>query len=322
MKRVLVVGFGSIGRRHFRHFHDLGCSPMDVFRTGRATMPDDETLKPDNIFYDFAEALKQKPDIVVIANPTALHMPFALDAINVGCNVLIEKPISDTSDGCDELADAAKRAGVIVGVAHNQRYHPLLRKLWEMIISGDPLGTPLMAHAHMGGYLPDWHPWEDYKQGYAARFDLGGGASLTNIHELDFILWLMGPATANAGVGMGLHPIETDVDEASAFVLRHESGAISAFTFSLAQKPQVRFTDISFTGGNVHLDLMAGVLELHFADGQTETVTTPDGWELDHTYRDQAADFIAAVDGNTGSFTTIEEAVAALRIALDRKESA
>jgi predicted dehydrogenase len=318
----LVVGFGSIGRRHFRRFRDLGCSAMDVFRTGKATMPDDPGLHPDHVYFDYDEALAQKPDIVVVANPTSMHVETTLKAVQAGCHVLIEKPISSSLDGCHELAAEATRSKVVVGIAHNQRYHPFLRYLREMITSGDPLGSPLMAHAHMGGYLPDWHPWEDYKEGYAARKELGGGSSLTNIHELDFILWLMGSATANAGVGMGLHPLGTDVDEASAFILKHESGAISALTFSLAHKPQRRTTDISFTGGNVHVDLIAGRMEIQFADGRTETVSPPDDWEIDHTYRDQAVDFIAAVNGNSGSFTTIEEAIVALRIALEREESA
>ncbi len=318
--RCLIVGFGSIGRRHFRHFRDLGCAPMDVFRTGKATMVDDDTLPPDNTYTDYAEALAQEPDIVVIANPTSLHIPFSMDAIKAGCNVLIEKPISDSLDGCVELAEAAASKGVVVGIAHNQRYHPLIQRIREMIASGLPLGQPLMAHAHMGGYLPDWHPWEDYKQGYAARKDLGGGASLTNIHELDFIIWLMGPTTDHAGVGMRLHPLETDVDEASAFIMTHESGAISALTLSLAHKPQRRTMDISFTGGNIHLDLLNGKLELQFADGGSETMIPPEGWEVDHTYRDQAADFMASVNGETGTFTSVTEAITALGIALERKE--
>ncbi|MCB2211505.1 Gfo/Idh/MocA family oxidoreductase [bacterium] len=323
MKRALVVGFGSIGRRHFRHFRNLGCSPMDVFRTGKATMPDDEELQPDNIYYDFDEALAQKPDVVVVANPTSLHVDAALKAVRAGCHVLVEKPISHNLDGCLDLAAEAVRHQCIVGIAHNQRYHPLIRRLKQMIETGDPLGTPLMAHAHMGGYLPDWHPWEDYKQGYAARQDLGGGSSLTNIHELDFILWLLGDAKVHAGVELGMHPLETDVDEASAFVLRHESGVISALTFSLAHKPQRRTTDISFTGGNAHLDLIAGELRLDFAANASEVIEPDDEWDMDDTYRDQAADFLAAVEGTTeGAFTKVDEAMAALTIALDRKGSA
>ncbi len=323
MKRALIVGFGSIGRRHFRHFRNLGCSPMDVFRTGKATMPDDEALQPDNIYYDFDEALAQKPDVVVIANPTSLHVDAALKAVRAGCHVLVEKPISHNLDGCLDLAAEAVRHQRIVGIAHNQRYHPLICRLKQMIETGDPLGKPLMAHAHMGGYLPDWHPWEDYKQGYAARRDLGGGSSLTNIHELDFILWLLGDATVHAGVELGTHPLETDVDEASAFVLRHESGVISALTFSLAHKPQRRTTDISFTGGNAHLDLIAGELRLDFAANASEVIEPDDEWDMDDTYRDQAADFLAAVEGTTeGAFTKVDEAMAALTIALDRKGSA
>ncbi len=313
---ILICGLGSIGRRHLRHFRALGCAPLWAWRTGKATLPDDGQPAPDAVFRDLAEALAQRPDVVVVANPTALHLETALAAVRAGCHVLIEKPLSHRLDGWEELAAEATRRERVVRVAQNLRFHPQLRRLREILTSGEPLGRPLLARAHIGGYLPDWHPWEDYRVSYAARRELGGGAALTNIHELDYLLWLLGPARRFSGLELPLHPLGTDVDEAAAFVLEHAGGALSVATLSLAHKPQVRTLELSCTGGNASLDLLTGHLRLAPADGAPREEPPPAGFSFDDTYRAQAADFLGAIRGQPSPAATLEEAAHALLIAL------
>lgn len=313
---VLICGLGSIGRRHLRHFRALGCAPLLAYRTGKATLPDDGQPAPDAVFHDLHEALARRPDMVVVANPTALHLETALAAVRAGCHVLIEKPLAHRLDGWEELAAEAARRDRVVRVAQNLRFHPQLRRLREMITTGEPLGRPLLARAHIGGYLPDWHPWEDYRVSYAARRELGGGAALTNIHELDYLLWQLGPARRFTGLELPLHPLGTDVDEATAFVLEHASGALSVATLSLAHKPQARTLEVSFTGGNALLDLLSGRLRLAWADGATREEAPPAGFTVDDTYRVQAADFLDAIAGQPSPAATLEEAAHALLIAL------
>ncbi len=69
--------------------------------------------------------------------------------------------------------------------------HPGLQKIEEWI-NQDKLGKIYSVQVDLGEYLPDWHPWEDYRQSYAARADQGGGVVLTLIHELDYLHWLFG----------------------------------------------------------------------------------------------------------------------------------
>ncbi|MBN1459926.1 MAG: Gfo/Idh/MocA family oxidoreductase [Armatimonadetes bacterium] len=321
-QRVLICGFGSIGRRHFRHFRDLGCAPVEVYSTGLGTMKDDQLLRPAAVYTDLSTALAARPDVVVVANPTAFHLPVAMAAVDAGCNVLIEKPLSHQLDGCAELSTLVSRRGVVAGVAQNLRFHPHLQTVRGWVQSREPLGEALVARAHIGGYLPDWHPWEDYHVSYAARRDLGGGASLTNIHEIDYLLWILGPPSAWCGLALGRHPLGTDVDEAASFVLRHKGGAVSTATLSLAHKPQSRTLDLSFAGGTVMLDFPAGTLAVRRADGTVDMAPTPQGFTVDETYRAQAADFLNATNGAPSSVATLGEAIEALRIALSWRNDA
>lgn len=316
---ILICGLGSIGRRHLRHFRALGCAPILAYRTGRATLPDDGQPAPDAVYLSLDEALAQSPAAVIVANPTSLHLETALAAVRAGCHVLIEKPLADRLDGWETLAEEASRRARVVKVAQNLRFHPQLQRLREWIAAGQPLGRVLLARAHIGGYLPDWHPWEDYRVSYAARRDLGGGAALTNIHELDYLTWLLGPARRFCGLELPVHPLGTDVDEAAAFLLEHASGALSSATLSLAHKPQSRTLELSFTGGNASLDLLTGALRVAFRDGAVREEPAPAGFTVDDTYRAQAADFLAALAGEPSAGATLPEAVHVLQIALSAR---
>jgi len=93
--KYLIAGLGSIGRRHMRNLIALGEKDIVLFRTRKATMPDDE-LAGFPVETDFTEALKKhKPDAVIVGNPTSMHLDIAIPAAEAGCAVLLEKPISN-----------------------------------------------------------------------------------------------------------------------------------------------------------------------------------------------------------------------------------
>jgi predicted dehydrogenase len=318
---LLICGLGSIGRRHLRHFRDLKVQRIDAYRTGKATLPDDNLLQPDQVFGDIDRALAERPAMVVVANPTALHIPTALKAVRAGCHVLVEKPLGHSLEGCRALASEARTRGVIVSVACNLRFHPCLVMLRRWVQTREPMGEPVMARAHFGSYLPDWHPWEDYRVSYAARRDLGGGAALTHIHEIDYMLWLLGPAQRTCGYSLRKNLLGTNVDEAAAIVIRHETGVLSSLTLSLIERPPSRTLELTFTKGIVNLDLTTGHWVARYSGGATFEGGPPEGFDFDNTYRDQAAAFLQAVVGQSPPSVAVNEAVAALKIALQAAES-
>jgi predicted dehydrogenase len=314
-RHILICGLGSIGRRHLRHFRALGIERIDAFRTGKARLPDDGQPVPDRVFSTLSEALAEHPQVVVVANPTSLHLATSLAAVMAGAHVLVEKPISDSTAGLDQLEEEAGARNLHVFVAYNLRFHPALQAVRQLVRSREPLGKPLLARIHFGTYLPDWHPWEDYRISYAARRDLGGGVTRTSSHELDYALWILGPVDQALGVASPRHPLGTDVDELSALLLRHTNGAISAITLSLAEKPASRGLEMEFERGTISVNLLAGSWAVHQATGETTEYRAHDGFQLDETYRDQAAAFLRSLDGHPQELATLAEGRQTLAIA-------
>lgn len=326
---LLICGLGSIGRRHLRHFRALGVRRIDALRSGLATLPDDGQPAPDHTYHALDEALAAQPEAVVVCQPTALHLPTARAAVDAGAHVLVEKPLHHRLDGCAELIERAAERGLVLAVGCNLRFHPLLGRIRRGLESGE-WGRPLLARAHFGAWLPDWHPWEDYREGYAARRDLGGGAALTHIHEIDYLLWLLGPAAASAGFSSPLRPLGTDVDETTVGVLHHHSGALSVLSLSLAQGPPSRSLHLVCEAATLELDLIACQLKIDpKINNPMDRPATPeppmadpfdiDPFDIDQTYRDQAEAFCRRIDPtNPGDPRLCDgpQALAALEIAL------
>ena len=187
--KFLIVGYGSIGRRHMRNLLALGEKDILLFRTRQSTLAEDE-LQGFVVETDLSKALAHRPDAVIIGNPTANHIEAALPAAKQGCHILIEKPVSHRLEDALEFKQVVEQSGTRVLVGFQFRFHPGLLKIKEILASGE-VGRPIDVRAHWGEYLPDWHPWEDYRKSYSARADLGGGAALTLSHPLDFLRWLL-----------------------------------------------------------------------------------------------------------------------------------
>jgi predicted dehydrogenase len=156
--KILIAGLGSIGRRHLRNLIALGEKDIVLLRSHRAAMPDDE-LAGYPVETDLAEALaRHQPEAVIVSNPSALHMQVAIPAAQAGCHILLEKPVSNSMTGLDELQQAAQTSGSRILVGFQYRYHPTLNRARELV-RAEALGRVLTVHAHWGEYLPDWHPW-------------------------------------------------------------------------------------------------------------------------------------------------------------------
>ena len=260
--KFLIAGLGSIGRRHFRNLRALGENDIVFLRSHKATLPEDE-LAGFPVETDVATALNNhRPDAVIVANPTALHLDIAIPAAEAGCHILLEKPISGSLEGVDLLEAAAKRSGSRILVGFQFRFHPTLKIAAELITSG-ALGKVLTIHAHWGEYIPNWHPWEDYRQSYAAHNELGGGVIRTLTHPLDYVRWLVGEVTEVRALNGHVSPLEMDAEDVAEIGLRFASSAIGGVHVNYVQRPACPPTGDCRTQGTLRWDNADGMLHFY-----------------------------------------------------------
>jgi predicted dehydrogenase len=325
--KFLIAGLGSIGRRHFRNLLALGEKDIVFLRTRKATLSDGE-LAGYPVETDIHEALKKhKPDAVIVANPTALHLDIAIPAAEAGCHILLEKPISDSLDRMEELQKAAQKSGSKILVGFQFRHHPTLNKARELIQT-NTLGKVLTVHAHWGEYLPQWHPWEDYRQSYAARADLGGGVIRTLTHPLDYLRYLIGAVDSLWSFNGHISTLELDVEDVAEIGLKFSNGAIGGVHLNYFQRPPVHRLEIVGTNGTLCWDNADGILRFDqmiapfesFSDNPpapvTQTFSPPEGFERNQLFVAQMRHFIETAQGESEPICTLEDGILALRLAL------
>jgi predicted dehydrogenase len=333
--KYLIAGLGSVGRRHMRNLIALGEKDIVLYRTRKATMPEDE-LAGYPVETDLLEALKKhKPDAVIVANPTSLHLQTAVPAAEAGCHILLEKPISGSLEEISQLESAVQKSGSKVLVAYQFRFHPGMLHAKKLISDGE-IGRVISAHVHFGEYLPAWHPWEDYRQGYAARADLGGGVVLTQCHSLDYLPWLVGKVKSVWGFTGKISDLEVDVEDTAEIGLRFESGALGNLHLDFNQQPPAHRFEIIGTKGTIKWDLSDGATRIYRASAESLAISTgrdikaggeweayplPEGWERNVMFLDQMKHFVDVVNGKAEPICPLEDGVRAMKLIFAVHES-
>lgn len=265
--KILIAGFGSIGRRHFQNLLSLGEKDILFYRSRKSTLPD-ETLSGFQVEKNLEKALAQKPDAVVVSNPTALHLDVAIPAARQGCHILLEKPISNSMDRIDELKKAVKVSGSRILVGFQFRYHPGLMQIKEWI-QQDKIGSIYYVRTHWGEYLPDWHPWEDYHDSYSARKELGGGVLLTLSHPIDYLRWIFGEFASVSAKKGGQNVLGIEVEEMVETTVRFQNGILGGMHLNYLQRPPEHFLEIIGSEGRISWNYLSGELKLYLTEDQT-----------------------------------------------------
>jgi len=318
--KFLIAGYGSIGRRHFQNLKALGQEDILFFRSGKGQL-EDKGLDGFIVETEIDAALRHKPDAVIISNPTALHMDVAIPAAKAGCHLLLEKPISHSMDDVEELQDAVAQSGSRVLVGFQLRYHPGLQKIAEWLSLGK-LGEPLFGYAHWGEYLPDWHPWEDYRKGYSARDDLGGGVVLTLSHPFDYLNWLLGPVETVSAATQLSTSLDIGVEDRADIVLKHSQGTQINVHLDYLQKPPSHTLELVLSKGMLRWDASNTQVQIYHSESEKwETVSLSEEFERNDLFLSQMSHFIEVVAGATPA-CTLADGILALEIALAVHESA
>jgi predicted dehydrogenase len=314
---LAVLGFGSIGRRHasIAREHGYDVRVFDPALTGAA--PDGLQLAGS------AEEALDGARVAIVASPTSVHLEQATLAIEHSCHVLVEKPLATHAAGADALLHAARERGQLLAVAMNLRFHPGPRGVHEVVHSG-AIGRPLLAHFTFGSYLPHWRPQDDYRTGYSARSELGGGVLLDVIHEIDYAVWILGTVDSVSAHVAHVSDLEVDVEDMATVQLHFTGGAVASMDLDYLDRSYRRGCRIVGSEGSVAWSWHEEHIVVYGRDGAEEVRPTPS--DVAPSYREQFAAFLSAVTrerpqlDDTG-LVTGSEALRVLRIVDAARES-
>lgn len=296
--KVLVVGLGSMGKRRVRCLRRLGVTDVTGFDPRAGRREEANTKYGIATLADWGEAKALPADCWIISTPPDTHIGYGLEAVARGISFFTEANVTDA-----RMAELSARLadGKVVGAPScTMRYYPGPRQIKELVGSG-AIGRALAFTYQSGQYLPDWHPWESYKDFYVSKRATGACREIVPF-ELCWLADLFGPVASLSCMKDRLGDLDADIDDIYQLLLRFESKVIGHLMVDVIARPAVRLFRLIGTAGTIEWDQSAQRLR-HFAAGSgswqecsLKSGTVEPGYvHGEEPYVEEMRDFLAAV---------------------------
>lgn len=247
--KVLLFGFGSIGRRHARILLEEG-HEVHVFRSGLGPSGNELGI-PEICRWESVDALQ--PEVAFIANPTHCHIETALACAERAIPMFIEKPIGASTQHLDHLLHLVREKRVPTYVAYVLRFHPEVIRLKKKLVGRTVRKSQFVARS----FFPDWRPGQHHLKSYSARHDTGGGALLEVSHEFDLVSYLVGPVRAVDGKLERRSHVTVDAEDYVEAIVRTDSGEVEVI-IDIASQGCERRIHVEVDDEIFEVDLMTG----------------------------------------------------------------
>lgn len=322
-ERIVVIGCGSIGKRHIRNLQTLGVKIILGYDPREDRCEEVRAKFQIETAKSIEEVWAWEPNVALVTTPTSLHASLALAAAKHHCHLFIEKPLSDAlSAELRELLTRVREYDLVTWVGCNFRFQPALERV-KGLLDQRVIGRVVAIRAEAGQYLPDWHPWEDYRLSYSARRELGGGVILDAIHELDYLYWMLGDVESVVCFAGHLSQLSMDTEDTAAILLRFLDGTIGEVHLDYIQRSYSRTAHFIGEEGTIRWDFESGLTRWYTAATQKwNEYRQPSHWQINQMYLDEMVHFLRAIRREVPAMLDVTEALRVLEIALAAKTSA
>jgi predicted dehydrogenase len=300
--RILLIGLGSIGKRHLSYLKSFANIELAALRTYKGTYHEKTNLKE---FSCLEDALSFNPEGVIICNPTSLHVETALPFLKRNIKVLIEKPLADNTADCEKL----KPYGKNILVAYCMRFLPICQFVHEL----KNLENIFKVSFKRSYYLPKWHPYADYRTEYTAQKKLGGGVIRTLSHEIDLMIFWFGKPKSVTGVTDKISHLETDTDDFAFFTAKSSDGIRINFELDLFSPTNIDTGELFTEKGKYFWD-STGLWFTPYDNTEPGKVSEFDSEVYDLMYINQLQDFIDFINGKPSMNATFQSSLEVLEI--------
>ena len=311
---VLVVGTGSIGARHLDNLIELGHTvyATDSSEANLAKVAD----RAAGTFATLDEALDTaKPDAAFICTFSNAHVESALACANTGCHVFVEKPLSVSTDGVDELVRVIDDRKLVSMVGCNMRFHPAFQAIKAALSENPSLERPLWAQLEFGYFLPLAKC--DYESGYQANRSLGGNLIFDSIHELDCAVWYLGEPRRVVCTRSVVSDLKMDTEDCVDMIVKFASGAVANIHMDYLQHGYTRRQKVVCSGGTVVWDFTTARLGT-ITDSSSDWAWTDLPVEIYYNamYVDEARHFLDCVSAGRETLNSVPASLPVLNLAL------
>jgi len=289
-----------MGKRRVRNLQRLGVTKITGFDPRSDRRDEAAKLYRIDTVDDVERGFAVRPDAIVISTPPDLHVRYARQAVSHGLPFFMEASVVD--DDMATLEREAEKARVVAAPSCTMRFQPSVRTMKRLVDEGR-IGRVLAFTHHSGQYLPDWHPWEDYRRFYAGQRRTGACREIVPF-ELAWLTWIVGPVKRVAALKAKVSDLDVDIDDVYQVLLEHEGGALGHVLVDVLARTAIRRCTVVGSEGTLVWEWsMKQVRLFDAATKQWETFQEDEGTiqpgyvHAEEPYVDEMQAYLSAVRG-------------------------
>ena len=318
---VLVVGTGSVGKRHARNLLGLGCEVTCVDPRRDRLEEALEELGAVPVYPDLEAAFAsgQRFDGVAVASPPAFHVEQCLAALHRGVPVLLEKPVSPDLASAARLQEAVHATSVPLLLGYTYRWWEPLFEV-RRLLADEAVGELRYVRFDMSAHLADWHPWERYQDFFMSSAALGGGALLDESHWIDLMIWFFGMPESLVARVEKVSGLEIDADDMVDVLVHYPDGPRVSIHLDLIGRPHEKSIRFVGEGGSIHWSIDPNRVAVARGPAQ-DWLDTDYDCERNDMFMGVAREFLQVIAGQPARTCTVDDGVRVLSIVEAARES-
>ena len=320
--KLFVVGAGSIGKRHIKNAISIGINPDNIISLDKRDDRIEEVKKlgVKKTYKDFDKALREDFNAAIICSPTSMHIEQSIKLAGKKKHLLIEKPLDSKLDGADELLKISKSNNLTVMIAYIFRFSPAV-KFIKKKLSENIIGKILYFRGEFSEYLPDWHPYEDYRTFYMASKEQGGGSILDQCHIMDLSHHLIGEFASVIAINKKISNLEIKADDISELIVHHKNGVVSSIHTDIFGRQHKKGIEIKGELGNIIWDFYKNEVTVYTSEDKKVEIYDQFNGDFNECYIEELKTFIETFTEKKDSLIPLEHGIDTMKLILASERS-
>ncbi len=324
IRKILIVGYGSMGRRRIRLLTELIEDAYIIVVDLNEERLEEAKKQGYKVCCSLVEAIDERPDIAFVCTSPGHHADIIIPLIRAKIHTFTE--LNLTTDRYDEMMNIAKENNVILFMSSTMLYQKQMQIIKKYV---DEYEMPLAYTYHVGQYLPDWHPWESYKEFFVGKMETNGVREILAI-QLPWIIDVFGDVEQIHSESARCTKLDIDFPDSIITLIRHKNECIGTFvTDVVSRKPT---TNLEIIGENLHLTWAGHNNDMFLFDINNKEMKSVKIYDTrehiegysdiieEQPYRDEISAFLRVIEGKEEPRYSLEKDLRILSI-IDKIET-
>jgi predicted dehydrogenase len=315
---ILVLGCGSIGKRHIKNLIKIGFDPKKItgFDPRLDRLDEVKKLGIKTTSLSLKKLLKEEKFYAsIVCSPTNLHIKQGILLAKNKVHILMEKPLCNNLSGSKEFEKILIKNKVFFMIAYIFRFNPMIEKI-KSLLKNKSIGNILYVRGEFSEYLPDWHPWENYRHFYMAKKSMGGGSILDQSHLFDIMHFIFGDFKEVIGINSKISKLQVKADDIAELIIKFKSGLIASLHTDMFGRKHRKDFEIKGETGNILCDFYTQKVSLYKSKNKKMKVFKNFFKDPNTIYIKELKHFFSCIKKKKKSIATFQDSIKTMELIL------